>query len=99
MRNHRKFTPALQNLLSLIIAYKLTHDGNSPTVRWLTEQAGVSSTSVTMGRLEALHDLGKIRLHQVTPNDKRRSRAIEVVGGRWVYPGEGTGVGMGVTHV
>lgn len=74
-----QYNATLSRLLQMIIEYKSAHDGNSPTVRWLTGQMRFSSTSVTNYHLESLHKLGKIRL----PDGDRQSRGIEVVGGRW----------------
>jgi SOS-response transcriptional repressor LexA len=73
------YSPAA--ILHYIIKYKTAHDGNSPTLREICRDCGVSSTSVADHILRNLESRGKIRLN----SEGSRSRQIEVVGGRWTY--------------
>jgi SOS-response transcriptional repressor LexA len=70
-------------VLRYIILYKRRHDGVAPTVREIMDACGISSTSVVAYHLKRLEAAGKIIC-----GDFGSSRAIEVVGGRWVPPGE-----------
>ena len=72
-----------QEIMRFIIRYKRQHDGNSPTVREIQDACGVSSTSMVAYYLGKLEDVGLIRR-----GHGFESRAIEVVGGRWMPPGE-----------
>lgn len=74
-----------QDILRYIVRYKTGHDGNSPTLRQIMVGCGVSSTSSVVGILRRLRRDGYIRMP-----DTGDARAIEVVGGRWLY-GERTG--------
>ena len=66
-------------IFDFIVDYKKKNDGNSPTVRTITEQFGISSTSVTYYVLRKLVKWGKITLNKGT------AQLINVVGGRWSY--------------
>jgi len=69
-----------QEIMRYIICYKAAHDGNSPTIREICDECGVSSTSVAAYNLEKLERAGKIVLAG------GGARGIQVVGGRWVAP-------------
>lgn len=60
-----------------IVAYKRSHDGNSPSTREIMDACGITSTSVTRHILSDLARRGRIRL------TAHGSRNIEVPGGKW----------------
>lgn len=64
-----------------ILAYKLSHDGNSPTVREIVEGTAYKSTSAVRHALERLQKEGLI----TTARDIR-SRMIRVRGSIWLSP-------------
>ena len=64
-------------VLDAIVVYKQAHDGNSPTIRYLAEATGLTTSQVHK-YLGDLSELGAIRLAEGS-----RAAAIEVVGGRW----------------
>jgi SOS-response transcriptional repressor LexA len=70
-----------QAVLDYIIAYKIAHDGNSPTLREIMIACRVTSTS-NMSYI--LADLAKTGQIVINPG----SRGIEVIGGRWSYTPE-----------
>lgn len=70
---------SLDAIFDYIVAYKSAHDGNSPTVRQITAQCGISSTSVTAYNLGRLAADGRIRIGDTWG----ATRSIEVVGGKW----------------
>lgn len=79
-----------EKLFDFIVAYKVEHDGNSPTYREMMAATGLTSTSMVAWHLEKLEDAGLIERPQQVGN----SRVIEVVGGRWEYDrGPATGDG------
>lgn len=88
MNTQRKMFPpapriySLEAILAFIVAYKREHDGNSPTVREITEKCDISSTSVTAFNLRRLVALGCIRMG----GSGVKARGIEVVGGKWIAP-------------
>jgi len=63
------------DILNAIVAYKRTHDGNSPSYEWLMRECGVSSKSVLRYNLGRLQKLGRIQFAGV--------RGIMVTGGCW----------------
>lgn len=65
-----------------IVRYKREHDGNSPTVRDIGAECGITSTSIVARYLRALEAQGLIRRPWAGANC-----AIEVVGGVWTPPG------------
>ena len=67
-------------MLDFIVAYKRTHDGNSPTVREICDACAISSTGVGNYCLVRLVQHGLLRV-----DNYGRSRSIEVVGGEWTY--------------
>jgi len=70
------------DVLAAVIAHKLAHDGNSPTIRELQAALGLHTTSVVVYHLTRLHQAGLIRYA------RGAARAIEVVGGKWLPPQE-----------
>jgi hypothetical protein len=70
-------------IYAFIIAYKTAHDGIPPSLREIVEECGIASTSVASYNLNKLQAAGLIRI-----NPETRARNIEVVGGRWLPPGE-----------
>jgi len=83
-KRHKNQKHNPQDLLRYIVRYKTAHDGNSPTLREIMAACGISSMGTTRGILRRLVRDGFIRLP-----GRRDARAIEVIGGRWVY-GEST---------
>ena len=69
-----------ERLYNEIIAYKETHDGNSPSVRELMASCEISSMSVAVYHLEHLEADGLIEFI------RHQSRSIEVVGALWLSP-------------
>jgi SOS-response transcriptional repressor LexA len=65
-----------------ILSYKIQHDGNSPTMREIGSACYVTPSGV-LYHLERLEDEGYIML-----KGEHRSRAIYVVGGTWMPPGD-----------
>jgi len=65
-------------ILEAIVAYKRTHDGNSPTVRELSERVGRAPSTIHR-QLRILERMGRIRLS----GERESKRRICVVGGRW----------------
>lgn len=70
---------ARRRLFDYIVAYKESHDGNSPSSRQMADEANICSTSVVHFHLRALESQGKIRVIRGC------SRQIVVVGGSWSY--------------
>lgn len=68
-----------ERVLAFIIRFKQSHDGNSPTVREIGEETGISSTSVVNYCLDKLEIAGLIQ------RDTGASRSIQVAGGSWSY--------------
>ena len=73
-----------EQIFAWIVAYKRTHDGNSPTLRELMSGCDLSSLSVTYDCLRHLTAAGLIE-RQVSPSTRGRSRHIVIIGGRWSY--------------
>lgn len=71
-----------EKLFDFIVAYKVEHDGNSPTYREMMAATGLTSTSMVAWHLEKLEAEGLIERPQQVGN----SRVIEVVGGEWNPP-------------
>ncbi len=61
-----------------IINFKVEHDGNSPTIREITQGCHISSTSLANYYLGQLVDEGRIEM-----SDCIASRKIMVKGGSW----------------
>lgn len=73
--------PKEMRVFDWIVAYKITHNGNSPTIREIMEGVSfLSSTSNVRYYLDKLHDKGWI-----VAEEDGSSRNIVVVGGRWSY--------------
>ncbi len=69
-------------VFKFIVAYKVAHDGNSPTLRDIMREFEISSSSVANFIVRDLAAMGLIRL----PPDcagRKISRGIEVIGGEW----------------
>ena len=65
-----------ERIFQAIILYKISHHGNSPSIREIGEMAGISSTSVVAYHLKALEKAGLF---------KRIDRKIDI-GGTWQPP-------------
>ena len=72
----------LDHVFDFIVGYKMSHDGNSPSIREVGEPCGISSTS--MVKIAILKLVGDGRLTETS--SPHRSRCIEVVGGVWMPP-------------
>lgn len=70
-----------EKLFKFIVAYKVAHDGNSPTYREMMAATGLTTTSMVAYHLEKMELAGLIERPQQVGN----SRVIEVVGGEWKY--------------
>lgn len=68
-----------ERVLAFVIRFKLSHDGNSPTVREIAEETGISSTSVVN------YCLDKLEIAGIIQRDTGASRSIQVAGGAWSY--------------
>lgn len=71
-----------EEIYRYIVAYKRDFDGVAPTFREIMVACKISSISHVQYILNRLHDDGRIRF------DPFKMRGIEVVGGRWVPPGD-----------
>ncbi len=69
-------TPLQANVYRLLLKYFAEH-GQPPTQRNLADLGGVSSTTVVLSHLKALHKRGLVQLHQAT-GTRGRARGIEV---------------------
>ena len=78
----RKVEPKWEQVYKFIVAYKRDHDGNSPTIREIQDECGISSTSVVFYYLNQLEARGLIRRPEPKIGSRYASR-IEVIGGRW----------------
>ena len=78
-----KMTATRRAILEAIVAYKRANDGNSPTVRELSETVG-RAYCVVHQHLRVLERMGRIRLL----GEWGQARRICVVGGRWELEGD-----------
>ena len=69
----------LDKLFGYIVEYKRKHDGNSPSLRDMSNALGGTSPSLVNSYLSKLVEIGKIRKSDMI------ARNIEVVGARWEY--------------
>ena len=65
-----------KEIYAFIIRYKMSHDGNSPSIREIGEAVGIGSTSLILHYLQNLEKCSAITMDG--------QRAISVVGGSWV---------------
>jgi SOS-response transcriptional repressor LexA len=70
-----------EDVFLFIVRFKKRHDGNSPSMREISDECNIPSTSNVNRILTKLQDAGKI---EITSGGK--SRAIQVVGARWIPP-------------
>lgn len=70
-------------VFALIVAHKLAHDGNSPSVRQLAQDAGFRSYSRVAGLLDMLEGVKLIE-----KQGDGASRYVRVIGGCWRFDGE-----------
>ncbi len=70
-------TDSLRYLYQYIINYKRHNDGNTPTIREICTDCGISSNSVAVYRLRQLESANLI---------KRRDGKIFVIGATWTPP-------------
>lgn len=71
-------------VLQFIIAYKTSHDGQSPSMREIGDGCGISSTSMVKYYLDALVLQGKI-IRKLQDDDTGKARNIHVPGGNWQF--------------
>lgn len=69
------------DIFAMVIAYKLAHDGNAPSVRQLMAMLDYSSPAGVQFALEILYDAGLLE------RGSKRARYLKVVGGSWRYAG------------
>ena len=83
-RNSFVVTLSRQEIYDYLIAYKLDHDGLSPTISEMTRALKISSTSVCRHHLKRLELIGLISLIKLKPG------GIMITGGRWIPPADTT---------
>jgi SOS-response transcriptional repressor LexA len=71
----------LKKLMKFIVAYKITHDGNSPTNREMGAALNVRSTSLIKYYVDELANRSLIKT-----SGEGSSRSIQVIGGSWRPP-------------
>jgi hypothetical protein len=76
-----KLSPIRIRIYQYIVAFKSEHDGNSPSIRQIGDQVGISWTSVVRYHLATMERLGMIKL-----GGNGVSRMIVVIGGTWAPP-------------
>lgn len=76
---------AAMRVYRFVVRYKQRHDGCSPSLREIVGRLNLSSTSMAAYYLDMLEVDGLIRRSDI---DGVASRCIEIVGGRWIAPGE-----------
>jgi predicted MarR family transcription regulator len=69
-------------VFKFIVGYKMSHDGNSPTIRDIKSEFEISSTSVANYIVRNLCAMGLIYLPRGHAG-RTIARGIEVVGGEW----------------
>ena len=69
-------------VFKFIVAYKVAHDGNSPTLRDIMRAFEISSSSVANFIVRDLTAMGLIRLPPIRAG-RTIARGIEVIGGEW----------------
>lgn len=69
-------------VLAFIVDFKRQHDGLAPTMSEIADACGFSTNSLVSFYLTRLEGQRLIRRHE------GRAAGIEIVGGRWVAPGE-----------
>ncbi len=72
-------------VFNFIVAYKESHDGNSPALRDIMRAFAISSTSEAWRALDDLARMGVLRKRGANEGGCRASRSIEVVGGAWSF--------------
>lgn len=68
-----------QRVLRFVIQYKRDHDGNSPTLREISDGLNIRAVSEVSGLLDELEGAGLVHRRD------RRAAYIEVVGGTWTH--------------
>jgi hypothetical protein len=82
----KRLLPRAQQVYEFIIEFKSTHDGNSPSVREISDACGISSVSVTCYYLGKLTDAGMIAIEKGKGRGTGKRNLIEVIGGTWTAP-------------
>lgn len=72
-----------QRTLDAIVAYKMAHDGNSPSDQAIRELSGLSDGAITRA-IRRLVEYDRIELEWFG----RNTRHIHVAGGRWTWEGK-----------
>ena len=79
MRKNALTSPKYQTIYDFIVSFKANHDGNSPTIRQIGEDCGVSSTSMVSRYLDGMVKLGLIKRIG-------KFRMLSIPGARWIAP-------------
>ena len=79
MRKNPIQSDKYQKILDYIVAFKVEHNGNSPTFRQIADACGISSSSLVNTYLDRMVKLRMIER-------KGSIRMIEVPGSRWLPP-------------
>jgi hypothetical protein len=69
-----------------VVAYKKSHDGNSPTNREIMAGCGITTTSMVFWYLNKLQEMGMIRRPEPEIGSRYAAK-IEVIGGKWLFIG------------
>ncbi len=75
-----ELSPKERRVYDCIVDFKGSHDGNSPSIRFIGDDCDISSTSVVNYYLDQLQKKGLIE------RGKNDARMITVVGGTWLSP-------------
>lgn len=74
----------LHPVFDFIVSYKISHDGNSPSIREIMFNFGINSTSMVRAWLIRMQRLGWIHCDYEAP------RSIVVTGGQWRLVADGS---------
>jgi hypothetical protein len=72
-------------VFNFIVAHKMSHDGNSPSVRDIMREFEMASSSVAQFVVDDLVRMGRLRKPAPNARGRRASRGIEVAGGAWSF--------------
>lgn len=76
-----RLTGRSKDVFDFIVLHKKMNDGQSPTIREISDNTDITSTSVVQYYLDKLETKGLINL---IPNE---ARGIQVLGGKWTFEG------------
>ena len=66
-------------IFAYVVHYKSEHDGNSPSMREIANECGLTSQTVALYHLMGLAVRGMVRMEEGS------ARSIQVIGGKWTY--------------